>query len=271
MGSRIIIAVAVVIVIGLVVSFIANLQPARVTAEMQEQTEAAETRLENAPDVEMDDAAEPAGDADQTAQPAENGKEMSVTDFQELSEAPTAEDGGVPETFYVKYECTMGDFVVAYHRDWAPRGVKQVYEIVRDDVHDGARFFRVVPDFVVQWGIPADPDLAAEWRDRTIPDDPVKQSNTRGMVTFATSGKDSRSNQMFINFGDNAALDAQGFSPVGEVVDGMENVDQVEDKYSRPRPEPNQAMVQRQGEAYLQENFPDLDTIKRTVFVKPAE
>jgi peptidyl-prolyl cis-trans isomerase A (cyclophilin A) len=266
MGSRITIAVAVVIVIGLVVSFIANLKPSRATAEMQQQAAAAVERLENAPDTGDDADATEAGEA--AAESTETDKEMQVSDFQELTEAPTGPDGGVPETFYVKYVGTMGDFVVAYHRDWAPRGVKQVYEIVQNDVHDGAKFFRVVPGFVVQWGIPADPELAAEWRERTIPDDPVEESNTRGRVTFATSGRDSRSNQMFINFDDNSRLDSMGFAPVGEVVAGMDNVDAIEDRYEQ---QPDQGKIQRQGNAYLEETFPELDAITRTVFVKPAE
>jgi len=167
----------------------------------------------------------------------------------------------------VKFETSAGDFTVDIHPDWAPKGAERFLELVRQDFFTDVRFFRVVTQprpFIVQFGISGDPQVAEQWRNNTIPDDAVKQSNTRGTLTFATSGPNSRTTQLFINFGDNTFLDGQGFSPIGEVVEGMENVDRICDTYGEA---PDQMNIQRQGNAYLESHFPDLDHIKRAEVV----
>eukprot|EP00927_Polykrikos_kofoidii_P067411 TRINITY_DN628_c0_g1_i3.p1 TRINITY_DN628_c0_g1~~TRINITY_DN628_c0_g1_i3.p1 ORF type:complete len:176 (+),score=23.63 TRINITY_DN628_c0_g1_i3:68-529(+) len=140
--------------------------------------------------------------------------------------------------------------------------------MVEGNVLQDARFFRVVPHFMAQFGIPANATEAAKWRQQRIQDDPVKQSNTRGRITFATSGPNSRTTQMFINFGDNSFLDKQGFSPFGEVLgEGMELVDMIQSKYGES---PNQGMIQSEGNAYLDEEFPGLSSINGVTSVALA-
>ena len=113
----------------------------------------------------------------------------------------------------------VGEFTVRIHPEWAPLGAARVREMVEQGVLTGARFFRVLPGFMAQFGIPGDPAVARAWRSKTIKDDPVTQSNTRGRLTFATAGPNTRTTQLFINFGDNSFLDSQGFAPIGEVRD----------------------------------------------------
>mmetsp|Transcript_30593 Transcript_30593/g.46178 ORF Transcript_30593/g.46178 Transcript_30593/m.46178 type:complete len:230 (-) Transcript_30593:167-856(-) len=150
-------------------------------------------------------------------------------------------------------------FTVRVHPEWAPEGAQRFKEMISSGVLSDARFFRVVPGFMAQFGIPAAPSVAAQWRDKTISDDPVKQSNRRGMMTFATSGPNSRTTQLFINFKDNDFLDNQGFSPFAEVLgSGMKVVDKIQSKYGE---EPNQGLIQSQGNQYLKAKFPDLSFV----------
>jgi len=165
-----------------------------------------------------------------------------------------------PEVFKVTFETTKGNFVVEVHREWAPLGVDRFYNLVKNGFYDNAKFFRVVPNFVVQFGIPADPRVAAAWRTRTIQDDPVKESNVKGTITFATAGPNSRTTQVFINYADNSRLDRMGFAPFGKVIEGMEVVESINAEYGE---RPNQGMIQAQGNAYLDREFPNLDGIKR--------
>lgn len=164
-----------------------------------------------------------------------------------------------PATFRVLFTTSKGPFTVEVHRDWAPKGADRFYELVQDGFYDGNRFFRVVPNFVVQWGIAGDPAVQAKWRDKTISDDPVTQSNKTGTITFATSGPNTRTTQLFINLKDNPGLDAQGFAPFGQVVSGL-NV--VESLYAGYGEMPDQNQIQTQGNAYLQSRFPMLDYIQ---------
>ncbi|CAK0791069.1 unnamed protein product [Prorocentrum cordatum] len=151
------------------------------------------------------------------------------------------------------------NFTVTVHPDWAPEAAKRLQDLVASDVFDDARFFRVVPDFMVQWGIPADPAVAKTWREKKIPDDPdAGHSNEKGMLTFATAGPDTRTSQLFINYKDNAFLDSQGFTPVGKVVEGMDVVEGIQSKYGE---EPDQGEIQEEGNAYLTKEFPDLSYI----------
>ena len=168
-----------------------------------------------------------------------------------------------PAQFRVEFETTTGNFVVEAHREWAPKGVDRFYELVRKSFFNHIAFFRVIPGFMVQFGIHGDPEEAGEWRGEVIKDDPVKQSNTRGMISFATTGKNSRTTQMFINFGDNSRLDARGFAPFAKVIRGMEVVDKIYPVgEGAPRgPGPRQDRIQYEGNAYLRKAYPKLDYI----------
>jgi peptidyl-prolyl cis-trans isomerase A (cyclophilin A) len=178
-----------------------------------------------------------------------------------------------PAVFDAKFVTTKGDFVVEVTRAWAPRGADRFYNLVKYHFFDGAAFFRVLQGFVVQFGISPRPDVSGVWENATIPDDPVTQSNTRGMLTFATAGQNTRTTQVFINLGDNTNLNGMGFSPFGKVTSGMEVIDKLYSEYGEGQPNgngPDQNRIQREGNAYLQKSFPLLDTIKTAVIVPPA-
>lgn len=175
--------------------------------------------------------------------------------------------GGVPEIFRVRFETSRGDVVVEAQRSWAPHGADRFHELAASGFFDGCRFFRVLAGFVAQFGLSGDPATSAAWRRRTIPDDPVVESNRRGRMTFAMAGPGSRTTQLFINTGDNDGLDAMGFAPIAEVVDGMDRVDELYAAYGEGAPRgggPDQGRIQREGEAYLVREFPRLDSILRT-------
>jgi peptidyl-prolyl cis-trans isomerase A (cyclophilin A) len=175
------------------------------------------------------------------------------------------EDEKAPATFKVKFDSSAGPFVVEVHRAWAPNAADHFYTLVKNGFYDEARFFRVVPNFMVQFGINADPSVQAKWR-TSIKDDPVKESNKRGYVTFAqTSAPNSRSTQIFVNFKDNSFLDSQRFAPFGQVTSGMENVDKINAEYGE---KPNQGSIQSQGNAYLKAQFPKLDYVKKATIEK---
>jgi cyclophilin family peptidyl-prolyl cis-trans isomerase len=180
--------------------------------------------------------------------------------------APSLEaSGDEPQkgTFTVKVESSAGDYTIEVHRDWAPIGAERFYQLVKAGFYDECRYFRVVPGFMVQFGLNGDPAVQRQW-ERKIQDDTVTQSNKKGYVTFATSGKDSRTTQIFINFDDNSFLDAQDFAPFGMVIDGMQNVDAINSKYGET---PDQGSIQSSGNAYLQQSFPELDFVKKMSIV----
>ncbi|WP_459555971.1 peptidylprolyl isomerase [Lacunimicrobium album] len=189
-----------------------------------------------------------------------------VTEFAPAIKEEKAKKPTLPsaDSFKVKFETSKGDVIVQVHPEWAPLGAAHFKELVEAGLYDEARFFRVVPGFMAQFGIAADPNLQAQYRDAVIQDDPVKVSNKRGKVTFATSGPNSRSTQLFINYGDNSRLDGDGFSPFGEVISGMEYVDAIEPKYGE---KPDQGMLQSKGNEYLKAKFPDLDYIKKATII----
>jgi peptidyl-prolyl cis-trans isomerase A (cyclophilin A) len=170
-----------------------------------------------------------------------------------------------PAQFSVRFDTSKGPFVVEVHRDWAPNGVDRFYELVQGGYYDEARFFRVVPNFVIQWGINKDPKVSAEWRKQPIPDDKVKQSNRQGYITYAKGGPDSRTTQLFINLADNVSLDSMGFAPFGKVTEGM---DAVQKLYSGYGQSPQQNLIQMQGNDYLESKFPKLDYIKTAKVVQ---
>ena len=187
-----------------------------------------------------------------------------------LSDPATLNDNA-PAVYKAKFDTSKGAFVVEVHRDWAPNGADRFYNLVKNGFYDNARFFRVIDGFMVQFGISGDPNIASVWRDANIKDDPVKQSNRRGTITFATAGPNTRTTQVFINFGDNAPLDGQGFSPFGKVVSGMEVVDSLYKGYGEGAPHgngPDQGRIQQQGNAYLEKDFPELDFIKTATIEK---
>ena len=182
----------------------------------------------------------------------------------------TPKPDSVPEKFLVKFETSKGDVVIAVNRAWSPNGAARFYDAVQAGFYNECRYFRVVPGFMVQWGINGDPEVQSKWRKAEITDDevPAKDlaSNTRGYITFAKSGKpNSRTTQLFINYGDNARLDEMGFTPFGQVVQGMEIVDKINSKH---RERPDQGAIQEEGNAYLKAEFPDLDFIKKATIVE---
>lgn len=180
---------------------------------------------------------------------------------------PALPNEQAPEEFLARFDTTAGAFIVEVVRAWAPNGADRFYTLVKQGYYDGCRFFRVVENFMVQFGINGNPQINAAWRSARIPDDPVAQSNGRGYITFAMAGPSTRTTQLFINFKDNAFLDGQGFSPFGRVAQGMNVVDSISGKYGE---RPNQQSIQMQGNAYLEQNFPDLDYIKSATIV-PCE
>jgi peptidyl-prolyl cis-trans isomerase A (cyclophilin A) len=170
-----------------------------------------------------------------------------------------------PDTYTVKFDTSKGVVEIAVTRAWAPNGADRFYNLVKTGYFDNARFFRVLPGFMAQFGINADPRVSAAWRSARIPDDPVTQSNKRGYVTFATGGPNTRTTQIFINFADNSPLDRQGFSPFGLVKTGMDVIDKLYSAYGEGAPNgpgPDQQLVQLQGNDYLNRAFPNLDYIK---------
>lgn len=177
--------------------------------------------------------------------------------------APAKLTAKAPERFKARFETTKGTFVIEVHREWSPNGADRFYNLVKNGYYDGVKFFRVVPGFVVQWGIHGDPSIATKWLKATIPDDPVKESNKRGFVTFAMSGSpNSRSVQLFINLVDNGRLDAMGFAPFGEVSEGLDVVDKLYGGYAEGLTK-LQGRIAAEGNAFLEKNYSDLDAIKK--------
>lgn len=194
---------------------------------------------------------EPAGEKAESAAPAPSGA------------VPAA-----PDSFRVAFETTRGNFVVDVIRAWSPRGVDRFHELVNAGYFTDIAFIRVVPGFVAQFGMHGDPDVNRRWEEQTIPDDPVAQSNKRGTIVFATRGPNTRGNQFFINYSDNARLDGMGFSPFGRVVEGMSVVDSIYAGYGEA---PDQARVSADGNAYLRREFPRLDYITSVKIVGSTE
>lgn len=205
------------------------------------------------------------------------------------SETPTAGDAEVPEAagetpvtsdaenFQVLLNTTKGDILLEVHPAWSPRGAERFKKLVEEGFYNDVAFFRVIDGFMAQVGIQGDPAVHAKWADNNIQDDPVIESNKRGYVSFAKTGlPDSRSTQFFINFGDNSNLDNMGFSPFAKVIKGMDVVDSLYNGYGEGAPGgagPDQMRLRAQGNAYLKQEYPMLDYIKKATVVgeKPAE
>ena len=183
---------------------------------------------------------------------------------------PAALKEQAPAVYKVEFDTSKGPFVVEVHRDWAPNGADRFYNLVKNGFYDNTRFFRVIEGFMAQFGVNGDPKVSAVWRESRIKDDPVKVSNKRTFVTFATAGPNTRTTQIFISYGDNSNLDSQGFSPFGQVVSGMKVVDSLYSGYGEGAPGgrgPNQTRVQSEGNAYLASSFPNLDYVKKATIV----
>jgi peptidyl-prolyl cis-trans isomerase A (cyclophilin A) len=175
-----------------------------------------------------------------------------------------------PDVYRVKFETSKGDFTVEVTKAWAPEGAERFYRLIEQRFYDDARFFRAVRNFVVQFGINGDPAIEARWRSIPIPDDAVRQSNKRGTITFATSGPNSRTTQVFINLRDNSRLDHSGFAPFGQVIEGIDVVEGFFNAYGDGPPGgvgPEQDRIESQGNAYLEAKFPRLDYVKHAQIV----
>jgi peptidyl-prolyl cis-trans isomerase A (cyclophilin A) len=183
---------------------------------------------------------------------------------------PAALTAQAPAIFKARFDTSKGPFVLEIHRDWAPHGADRFYNLVKNGFFDNGRFFRVISGFMVQFGINGDPRISAVWQDANIPDDPVRVSNKRGYITFATAGPNTRTTQVFINYADNNGLDRQGFSPFGRVISGMNVVDTFYAEYGEGAPQgngPAQDTIQKEGNAYLIKNFPKLDYVKKATII----
>jgi peptidyl-prolyl cis-trans isomerase A (cyclophilin A) len=179
---------------------------------------------------------------------------------------PAALTEQAPASYKARFDTSKGVFVIDVRREWAPVGADRFYNLVKNGFYDENRFFRVISGFMVQFGINGNPQVSTPWRNAQIKDDPVKQSNKRGFITFATSGPNSRTTQVFINFGDNARLDGMGFASFGQVSSGMNVVDQLYSDYGEGAPSgrgPNQGRMQGEGNAYLTKDFPNLDFVRK--------
>ena len=175
-----------------------------------------------------------------------------------------------PETYQVKFSTTRGDFTLTVTRAWAPIGADRFYNLVKHHFYDNATVFRVVPNFVAQFGLSAYPPVSAAWKNANLTDDPVTQSNKKGYITFATAGPNTRTTQVFINLVDNVRLDKMGFAPFGQVTEGMNAVDLFYDQYGDASG-PDQDQIEKQGKPYLDKGWPKLDVIQSaTVVGEPA-
>jgi peptidyl-prolyl cis-trans isomerase A (cyclophilin A) len=179
---------------------------------------------------------------------------------------PASLKAQAPPEYDVKFVTSAGDFVVHVKRDSAPLGADRFWNLVRHGFFNNAAFFRVVPGFVVQFGLSANPSVNKAWENAKIQDDPVKESNHAGTLTFATAGPNTRTTQLFINLAENPRLDAMGFAPFGTITSGMDVVQKIYAGYGE---QPDQGEITEKGKAYLDKNFPKLDLIKATVITSP--
>ena len=255
----------------------------RLTSGHMQKVYAAKRHLEQAKAVDADSVVLAQSETKVAAPPADKIQEQLEEKVEEASE--TKVDGKVeeesetkvegkdeawpveaPDTFKIRFECSNGVFVIECHKEWAPIGVQHMYDLVRAHYYDGARFFRVIPGFMAQFGLPGDPAVYEKLGKKNLKDDPALKHNTPGMVTYAKTGApNSRSTQLFINYGDNRRLDGMGFAPFAQVTSGMDVARHINAEYQE---RPNQNMIQVRGNAYLKEQFPRLDFIKKATLIK---
>jgi peptidyl-prolyl cis-trans isomerase A (cyclophilin A) len=176
-----------------------------------------------------------------------------------------------PDSFRVRLETSQGDVVIEVVKAWAPIGAQRFYTLVRNGFFDGNRFFRVLPGFIVQFGVSGVPDVQEAWNEHALTDDPVLHSNERGTVTFATAGPDTRTTQMFINYGNNEGLDGAGFAPIGRVTEGMGALLLLYAEYGETAPQgsgPDYGCMLEGGNAYLDRAFGQLDSIRTATIIE---
>jgi len=179
-------------------------------------------------------------------------------------------EGPMPDVYKVRFETTKGPFVIEVYKEWAPKGAERFWKLVNMKFFDDTRFFRVRPNFIVQFGLSGDPQTNSLLNAMPIQDDPVKQKNLKGTISFAQSGKNTRRTQVFVNMKDNRSLDRDGFAPFGKVIEGMEVLEQLYAGYgewSPPGSGPSAARIQTQGNEYLDSQFPRLDRIRKAVIL----
>jgi len=194
---------------------------------------------------------------------------LSCGPAEKKSEAPP-KPSQAPPVFKVNFETSEGNFVVEVTRDWAPRGADRFHELITAKFYDGCRFFRVVRNFVAQFGISGNPAVSRQWSRMIIPDDPPKESNRKGTLSFAVSGPATRTTQVFINLTDNKQLDSKGFVPFGRVIEGMDLVEKFDRSYGDFPPRgnaPDQKRMEREGNEYVERYFPRLDYILTATIV----
>lgn len=203
---------------------------------------------------------------DQKKEAKDEKKPARTSDFTD----PVKLTEKAPENFKVRFDTTKGAFTVEVNRSLSPNGADRFYNLVRSGFFKDIALFRVIPGFMCQFGVHGDPKVAKAWREARISDDPVKASNVRGAITFATGGPNTRTTQIFINYDDNARLDGMGFSPFGKVTQGMDVVDKINGEYGEGAPRgrgPDQGRIQAEGNVYLKKDFPNLDYIKSAAVV----
>ena len=290
--------IALVLVAGVaILGYVYHFRTSRLTADRFIEIQQAQQRLTQAEAADKADTETAETDTEEPGAQPEGETDATLAADKKAAPATTAAEGGAtpadpksepgkvagytaivtsdmpdkaPEIFHVALQCTNGDVVLECHRDWAPKGVDRFYELVKKDFFTDMRIYRVVSGFVAQFGIPGDPAVAAKWQDNVIADDPVIQSNAKGTITFATSGPNSRTTQLFINYGDNRNLDSMGFAPFGRIVAGIDVADGFYSGYGESITR-LQGSIQMQGNAFLDAQFPKLDSIKKAVFVKLNE
>lgn len=245
-----VITVAIVIAILAGLTFVNRLEPERNESDLLEQQIEAAEQIEKAEKAEMEAKAKAIEEAEKAA----------------LENAPVEVEAISTEPIRVKFAMSTGDVLIELYPEWSPLGVAQFVKALESGVFDESRFYRALPEFIVQFGIPANPELTAYWLMKNIKAEPVKTTNARGTVTYAKlmTNPDSRTTELFINIGDNGRLDELGFPPIGKVIEGMEFVDKI---YMGYTDEPDASRIERIGNAYLKENFPKLDYIKKATIV----
>jgi peptidyl-prolyl cis-trans isomerase A (cyclophilin A) len=204
---------------------------------------------------------------------APNAAAAKATSFDPALLQPATLRAKAPAEYSVKFVTTAGEFTVKVTRAWAPNGADRFYNLVSHHFYDGAAFFRVLPGFMAQFGLSAYPEVSKVWENANIKDDPIVQSNHRGFLSFATAGPNTRTTQVFINYGNNEALDKSGFSAFAVVSDGMEVVDKLYNGYGEGAPDghgPAQDLIGSRGRAYLEKSFPKLDSIRSATLVPVA-
>jgi len=209
----------------------------------------------------------------QTAKRAAGARASQKSPYDPALLHPASLRAKAPAEYEVKFVTTAGDFTMKVTRAWAPNGADRFYNLVRHHFYDNASFFRVLPGFMAQFGLSAYPEVSRAWARANIKDDPVRQSNHRGYVSFAMAGPNTRTTQIFINYGDNARLDQSGFSPFAMVTEGMDVVDKLYSGYGEGAPDghgPNQSLIGARGLAYLQQKFPKLDSVRTATLVTAA-